>query len=272
MAFFFLLFSIALVDDRQNTYSIKIDSCLNQDPQLIMVIVPNNNADRYSNIKKKCCVERPVATQVICQRTITPRNPRGLMSVATKVVIQMNSKLGGAPWMIDLPVAGLMTIGFDVCHDTKDRNKSYGAMVATMDLKQSCRYFSAVSAHTNGEELSNEFSLNVTKALKQYRATHQNLPSRILVYRDGVGEGQTEYVFQHEIKLLRETLEGIYKSAGIAGGYKLAFIVVSKRINARFFKGTENPPPGTVVDDVVTLPERYNNIFSFGILQIINLS
>lgn len=158
--------------------------------------------------------------------------------------------------MIELPVSGLMTIGFDVCHDTKDKNKSYGAMVATMDLKRCCRYYSAVSAHTNGEELSNEFSLNVTKALKQYRNQHETLPAKILVYRDGVGEGQTQYVFQHEIKLLRETLEGIYSSAGVAGGYRLAFIVVSKRINTRFFKGTDNPPPGTVVDDVVTLPER----------------
>lgn len=251
-----IIFSITLTDDRQHTYSDAINACLNQDPQLLMVVVPNNNADRYSNIKKKCCVERPVATQVMCNKTMTPRNPRGLMSVATKVVIQMNCKLGGAPWMIDLPVSGLMTIGFDVCHDTKDKNKSYGAMVATMDLKLSCRYYSAVSAHTNGEELSNEFSLNVTKALKQYRETHKNLPMRILVYRDGVGEGQTDYVFQHEIKLLRETLDQIYKSASVADGYKLAFIVVSKRVDTRFFKGTENPPPGTVVDDVVTLPER----------------
>lgn len=245
-----------LKDDRQNTYSDAINSCLNLDPQLLMLIVGNNNADRYSNIKKKCCVERPVATQVMCAKTITPKNPRGLMSVATKVVIQMNSKLGGAPWMIDLPVSGLMTIGFDVCHDTRDKDKSYGAMVATMDLKVSCRYFSAVSAHRNGEELSNEFSLNVTKALKEYRATHKNLPTRILVYRDGVGEGQTQYVYEHEIKLLRETLEEIYRSAGVVGGYKLAFIVVSKRIDTKFFKGTQNPPPGTVVDDVVTMPER----------------
>ena len=47
-----------------------------------------------------------------------------------------------------------------------------------------------------------------------------------------------------------------------------AYIVVSKRINQRFFglkNGVKpgesptyvNPPAGTVVDDVVTLPERY---------------
>ena len=43
-------------------------------------------------------------------------------------------------------------------------------------------------------------------------------------------------------------------------GTKFTFIVVNKRINARFFKsnggGPTNPPSGTIVDDVVTLPER----------------
>jgi len=40
---------------------------------------------------------------------------------------------------------------------------------------------------------------------------------------------------------------------------KFTFIVVTKKINTRLFTAgpkTDNPPPGTVVDDVVTLPER----------------
>lgn len=131
-------------------------------------------------------------------------------------------------------------------------------MVATMDLKKSSKYFSAVTAHTNGEELSNEFSVNVTKALKEYRNEHGSLPNRIIVYRDGVGEGQTDYVYQHEVMVLRKKLDDIYKTAGIEQGYRMAFIIVSKRINTRFFLRNGNPEPGTVVDDVVTLPERYD--------------
>lgn len=101
--------------------------------------------------------------------------------------------------MIELTLAGLMTIGFDVCHSTRDKSKSYGALVATMDLKVTAKYFSAVSPHRNGEELSNELSLNATKALKEYRNLHRALPNRILFYRDGVGEGQFHYVLEHEI-------------------------------------------------------------------------
>ena len=42
---------------------------------------------------------------------------------------------------------------------------------------------------------------------------------------------------------------------------KFTYIVVRKRINSRFFKMSgqpSSPPSGTVVDDVVTLPERYD--------------
>ena len=43
---------------------------------------------------------------------------------------------------------------------------------------------------------------------------------------------------------------------------KFAFIVVNKRINTKFIQklgsNHTNPPSGTIVDDVVTLPERYD--------------
>lgn len=155
--------------------------------------------------------------------------------------------------MVHIPMSGLMVVGFDVCRDTKDKNKrSFGALVATMDMKQSCNYFSAVSPHNDNQELSDQFALNLNKALQCFRDQHKTLPETIIIYRDGVGEGQTNYVFQHEIQNIRDKLDSIYNDAP----YKLAFIVVSKRINTRFFKGTANPDPGTVVDDVVTLPER----------------
>lgn len=59
-----------------------------------------------------------------------------------------------------------------------------------MDMRKSTHFFSAVAAHTNGEEMSNNLAVNVVKALKQYVSIHNVLPSRILFYRDGVGDGQ----------------------------------------------------------------------------------
>uniref|UniRef100_A0A1A9VI45 Aubergine n=1 Tax=Glossina austeni TaxID=7395 RepID=A0A1A9VI45_GLOAU len=247
-------------DDRTASYSQAIDNATARDPQLLMLVMATNNEEKYSCIKKKCCVDRPVPSQVVTLRTITPRGDRasGLMSIATKVVIQMNAKLMGSPWMINLPLRGLMTVGFDVCHSAKDKNKSYGALVATMDLTSTTRYYSTVAQHLKGQELSNEITMNMTCALKAYRDEHGALPRSILFYRDGVGDGQLHQVFNTEVHHLKKKLDEIYVSAGIPTGCSMAFIIVSKRINTRYFVNRQNPVPGTVVDDVITLPERYD--------------
>ncbi|EAT40579.1 AAEL007698-PA [Aedes aegypti] len=251
---------VTIPDDNPGTYVRTLDNLLNKDPQLVMCVVTNNKADRYTAIKKKCCVDRAIPTQVMVQKTITPKggNVRTLMSVATKVVIQMNCKLGGVPWKVKIPLNGLMTIGFDVCHDGKDKSKSFGAMVATLDHdnKGTPKFFSTVSQHTHGEEISNYLPINTVKALNEYRKEFGELPKRIIFYRDGVGEGQLHYVYEHEVKSIVEKLNQIYKSAGIDQDVLLTFFIVNKRINTRFFDHRQNPRPGTVVDDVVTLPER----------------
>lgn len=180
------------------------------------------------------------------------------MSIATKVAIQINCKLGAAAWMIELPLSGLMTIGFDICRSTKDRSRAFAALVATMDMKAEAKYFSTVSQHNSSDELSNDLTISVTKALQEYRKSHGTLPSRILLYRDGVGDGQIRQVFEHEVKVLKERLESIYRSAKIETGPRFAFVVVSKSINTRYFTRGRNPPPGTIADDVITLPERYD--------------
>lgn len=83
-----------LQDDRTDSYIRELNELVNMDPKLIMCIVTNNKADRYSAIKKLCCVSHAIPTQVVLVKTITPKNPGGLLSIASKVVIQLNCKLG----------------------------------------------------------------------------------------------------------------------------------------------------------------------------------
>lgn len=39
---------------------------------------------------------------------------------------------------------------------------------------------------------------------------------------------------------------------------EVSFVPVLKRINTRIFYNRNNPRPGSVVDDLITLPERYD--------------
>jgi aubergine-like protein len=60
-----------------------------------------NEACVDSAIKKICCVERPIPTQMILNKNLTSRNVK---AIATKMAIQINCKTGGAPWTVDIPL------------------------------------------------------------------------------------------------------------------------------------------------------------------------
>lgn len=233
----------------------EIENVIRRDPQLIMIVVPNDQADRYQAIKKKCCIERAIPTQVI-NASKTFDNPKNnLNSIAKKVALQMSCKIGGAPWGIHVPLNNTLIIGYDVSHD-KVNNMTFGALVATLDQYQST-FYSVVSQHGNNEQLSQTFTLNVVKAVKQFQEKNGVLPRCIFIYRDGVGDGQIRHVLDHEQKPLEQALEKGF------GGLQVTFIIVNKKTNTRLFasnyyEGHKNPEAGTVVDTVITLPERYD--------------
>ncbi|XP_072378370.1 piwi-like protein Siwi [Diabrotica undecimpunctata] len=239
-------------DDRTNTFCNAIENvAAKMDPTLIMCVLPTNQADRYGSIKKKCYVDRGIPSQIVLRKNLTSK---GVMSIATKVAIQLNCKIGGAPWSIVMPLSNVMVVGYDVCRDTLKKQSSFAAMVATLDRAMT-RYYNHVCEHQLQEELSENISVFLIVACQKYKEVNGRYPERILIYRDGVGDGQLPFVFTMEVERIKEKLTNeIYKN----GDLKMSFIVVSKRINTRFFTPNSNPPPGTVVDDVVTLPERFD--------------
>jgi len=82
---------------------------------------------------------------------------------------------------------------------------------------------------------------------------------RIIVFRDGVGEGQISAVETHEAHQIHEAVSKFpdYKPG-------LAIIVVSKRIRTRIFAkngaNLENAPPGSVIDYAIT-PKEHAQFF-----------
>lgn len=158
-----------------------------------------------------------------------------------------------------MPMSGVMVCGFDVSHNTASRSGvSYGAFVASMDLKSSCKFYSSVAQHVNGVECAANIKIHMQKAIYEFKANHGTLPARIIFYRDGVGDGQVKTIVETEVEQLKELLGHTY--GGGENSFKFAYVIVNKRINTRFFtenrNSYDNPVPGTVVDNTVTLPER----------------
>lgn len=81
-----------LPDDRSDTYAIALRTKLTADTQMAVFICPTSRDDRYAVIKKICCSENPVASQVINARTLANREKN--RSIVQKILMQMNCKLG----------------------------------------------------------------------------------------------------------------------------------------------------------------------------------
>lgn len=228
--------------------------------QIVVCIVSNNKKDRYDAIKKVCCVENPMPSQVLVQRTLSKE--KMLMSVCTKVGIQLNCKLGGEVWGTEIPLKSLMVVGLDVYHDSLTKGKSITGFVASMN-KNLTRYFSTVIEQRSHQELTDKINLNLVASLKKWLEINKELPQTIIIYRDGVGDGQLREVMNDEVRQVDSAIASLNATQGGAYKPKKAFIVVKKRISTRLFAQSgngqcSNPPPGTVVDTEVTRPEWYD--------------
>uniref|UniRef100_A0A671UAF1 Piwi-like RNA-mediated gene silencing 1 n=1 Tax=Sparus aurata TaxID=8175 RepID=A0A671UAF1_SPAAU len=163
----------------------------------------------------------------------------------------------GELWSVEIPLKHLMIVGIDCYHDTTAGKRSIGALVASLNQSMS-RWFSKCVLQHKGQEIMDGLKMALSAALRDYLKFNNCLPSRIIVYRDGVGDGQLHSVVNYEVTQIMDSI----KSMGHDYMPKLSVVVVKKRISSRFFAriegNTTNPPPGTVIDSDVTRPEWYD--------------
>ncbi|XP_062240466.1 piwi-like protein 2 [Platichthys flesus] len=245
---------VELKDDRTESYVKSIHCQLTSEPnmQLVVCIMVGNRDDLYSAIKKLCCIKSPIPSQAINIRTISQQQK--LKSVAQKILLQMNSKLGGELWTVNIPLKNLMVVGVDVHHDTSKKHQSIMGFVASVNSSMT-RWYSRVTFQSPTEELIKGFRVCLLAALQKYYEVNHNLPEKIVVYRDGVSDGQLKTVEQYEIPQLIKCFENFPSYEP-----KLVFIVVQKRISTTLYSCASNnfgtPPPGTIVDHTLTHSDR----------------
>nr|NP_001107667.1 seali [Strongylocentrotus purpuratus]ABY58155.1 seali [Strongylocentrotus purpuratus] len=246
---------VELQDDRTQSYTNMVKKSINPQLQLVIAIFPTSRDDRYSAFKKLCCIEAPVPSQVINGRTISQKQK--LRSVTQKIALQINCKLGGELWALDVPLSKLMVIGIDVYHDPNRGKKSIGAFVASMN-RDLTSWFSRVCIQTPHQELIGGLKLCFTSSLKKYHDINHALPEKIVIFRDGVGDGQLNVVATYE----QEQLSQCFSMFGADYKPQLCIVVVQKRINTRIFSvaggNYENPYPGMVIDHTITRPTWYD--------------
>ncbi|XP_057620740.1 piwi-like protein 3 [Chionomys nivalis] len=238
------------VNEDPGSFRQALQKHISKDTQMVVCVLPDNRKQRYEEIKTFLCVENPVPSQCVVASTLN--NERNLTTIVTKIAQQMNCKMGGALWKVDTRMEKTMFIGIDCFHDIVSRQKSVAAFVASTKEDLTMWYSQCLFQDT-AEEIVNDLQSCLQGALNSWVANEKQKPQSVVVYRDGVGDGQLQALLEKEVRQFQKFF---------TSSIKLTFIVVKKRINTRFFveNGDEvtNPPSGTVVDQIVTRKEWYD--------------
>jgi eukaryotic translation initiation factor 2C len=107
----------------------------------------------------------------------------------------------------------------------------------------------------------------VKQLLVAFNAKNGFLPEKLLVYRDGVSDGQFQTVLTEEVHAIKEECHGLGKEYDLPGGYQptITFVILQKGHHTRFFPLSEaekdvsgNCRAGTVIDSDVTNARNYD--------------
>ncbi|WWD17893.1 hypothetical protein CI109_102338 [Kwoniella shandongensis] len=238
-------------------------------PQLICCVLPGRDAWLYEAIKRSSFTDLkgPVPTQ--CMQAAKIRSPRGIDAYTGNLVMKIQSKLGGVTHQI--PISELpgmergktMLLGGDLglppVRSGDDSAPTVACTIAT--YSPDCDAYSAQIRLQEGRgEIIVNLSSMVEEHLKIFMKNNDSYPERILIFRDGISEGQYAAALHYEHNAVLKACSKLEK------GYRprILLCICAKRHSTRFFgRDTDadrsgNLPSGLVVDRSVTHPYAFD--------------
>jgi len=236
-----------------------------------LVILASGDKHVYNGLKHLLDVFLKVPS--VCVQGSKFMNEKGQPQYFGNVALKINMKMGGVnhrlvdppgtiptlAWLKD-PSQPTMLVGMDVTHPSPGSVKgtpSVAAVVATID-DNFAQFPASLRIQETKKEMITDLKLMMEERLRLYQRHKKALPRRIIVYRDGVSEGQFNTVIQDELPQMIEAFV-VFGNAKQPYRPKLTIVVCGKRHHTRFFPTDAqfadrngNPRPGTVVDRGVT--------------------
>lgn len=243
---------------------------------VLLVILPEVERWLYARIKFYGDTQYGIHTINAVGSKIQKSRGQGMF--LGNLALKFNIKGGGVshtvPNTMVKPLdSNTMLMGIDVTHPSPGSSAgapSIAAVVASVD-DQLCQWPGSIKLQKGKQEMVgtsdivnadmvNGLEKMITERLDLWQAKNRQLPTKIIIYRDGVSEGQYKLVLEKELPAFHKVFGRKY---GAENRWpKVAIIVVGKRHHTRFYptrqedadynpqreKGSWNPLPGTVVD------------------------
>lgn len=238
---------------------------LKSEYSFIVVFLPNTDGKIFDYIKYLGDIKLGILTHCMQAEKFkeTTVNEQYLSNNAMKV----NLKLGGCNQLLDQSGSRFigaakttMVVGLDVTHPSSidpEAFPSVAAIVASVDYRMG-QWPGEVQAQTRRQEHVEFLQEMMCSRLRLWQK-HNNgqLPQNILIYRDGVSEGQFHMVLAEELPKVQAAAKATYREKMP----NITIVVCGKRHNVRFYPTnskdqdrTSNPINGCVVDRGVTRP------------------
>ncbi|KAG7440908.1 argonaute-like protein [Guyanagaster necrorhizus] len=239
-------------------------------PSFVLVLLMYRDNFIYPGVKRigDCELGLQTITMQLDKAMRKKKQDQYLSNIALKV----NTKLGGINHKLDdqamrwLRKKKTMMVGIDVTHpapETRFGTPSIAAIVASVDddfvqFPASMR-IQRPDTNKHSKEVVEELQHMMHERLLVYKKKNKALPERILVFRDGVSEGQYDIVIREEVVQIKEAAKRLNTKDGKAYKPLVSVIICGKRHHSRFYPTgganadkNGNTKPGTVVDKGIT--------------------
>lgn len=241
-----------------------IKQAAEESTHLVFFVFPPKLRHIYKDLKILADTTYGVRTACCLSSKITNQGDAYFYNLALKV----NLKLGGNNQIVGPDSLGFiredrtMIVGIDVTHPSpgsSSKAPSVAGVVASIDCRLG-QWPGVLSNQEGGQEMVTNLENMMKTRLNKWctMGKHDRYPDNILVYRDGVSEGQYSTVLKEELPRIRAACQKLYPASDTKKGLPLiTIVVVGKRHNTRFYEvssagSLNNPLPGTVVDRGVT--------------------
>ena len=260
---------LPIAEDACDSEILKIFTTLSRAKvKIVLVVLPFDSNLLYARVKY--CGDVKTGIHTVC---VLEKNLKKGHNYYANVALKFNLKMGGVNQFLPSQLGFLnqgttMVVGIDVSHPppkSMEGTPSIAAVVASIDNEYG-QWPGSVRCQGSKQEMVSTLQVMMEERLKAWIRKNGQRPAKILIYRDGVSEGQYKKVLDEELGRIREACKEIYGADALP---QITIVVVGKRHHTRFYPTKAanadyrgNPKNGTVVDRGITM-ERGRKYPSF---------
>jgi len=206
----------------------------------LFVVLPSEAPEKYADIKN--FADRKYGIHTLCAIRRKIFETKGRAAYLANLAFKVNLKIGGSNHLVGpdnlqfIHEGRTMIVGIDVTHPSPSSSAdapSVAGMVASID-SQLGQWPGILRAQQSRQEMVADLQMMLESRLDLWKSKggHREYPEIIIVYRDGVSEGQYHIVLDEELPLLRRACARKYAPGRQPS---MTLVVVGKRHHTRFY-------------------------------------